>query len=137
MWAAQGQKQLLKVFILNLSSWRQNVLLSISLAQASYTIVEDRLGMEHESWTSGLGELRGRLLASAGLCLVVSLVVAIVRRPSGGLSHRSPVSQVSVPLLRLCCSRLPFVGTLLPSLSCSFCLPGLCNTCFHTLSPWL
>lgn len=67
MWAAQGQKQLLKVFILNLSSWRQNVLLSISLAQASYTIVEDRLGMEHESWTSGHGELRGRLLASAGL----------------------------------------------------------------------
>lgn len=63
-----------------------------------------------------------------------SVVVANVCQFSGGPSHGSPVSQVSAPLLRLRSSCRPFVGTLLPSLSCSFSLPGVSNTCFHTFS---
>lgn len=63
-----------------------------------------------------------------------SVVVANVCQFSGGPSHGSPVSQVSAPLLRLRSSCRPFVGTLLPCLSCSFSLPGVSNTCFHTFS---
>lgn len=103
---------------------------SLSLIQASSVIVTDLLGPEHESWKSGLGELRGEGLGFHKT-LAVSVVVAIVCQSSGGLSHRSPVSQVSAPLLQLCCYCLPFIGTFFLHLSCSFCLPGLSDICFQ------
>lgn len=115
MWAAQGQKRPLKVFM-NLNLRETGCVASPSLRQASCTTVKDLLWTDHESWKSGLRELRGRVPASAELfCLVVSVVVASVRQSGGGRATEA-ASQGSAPLLGLRCSCLPLVGTLLPRL---------------------